>query len=440
MSRNAGHTPALVFFIALYLMAFTTADVSAESGSPRLFQLNWGVSPNTIDEMLESKEFQFRRIIYVPSSRGMDETVIQEDERIDLENEAVLIYYTEGVAYFNIPTRVYLSFYNPDKEKNRLRLYKAEIQLGSKDKKGNPVNLRTLFRDLLFVFFKKYDIKIDAVEESRIFRNNAYSTVLFDVTITFSLDYAKDALIVAYENTQYKELIEAKMAALNIDRASTVVSETEGSGLKVLVDVGVSPFVYNTFDNAYGDSIKVNSVCGMQWDKWLLGGMVYYDYASFDGFDASSTFHGAWGILGAAFHASVDISGWFAVEGGAGASWYASSFQYGGLGLEHRDSMSALVYCTPVFKLGERFSVKTPVRLQLYFGGNGIEPNVYLAGRAEYAPFNDWLGFYGEIGFQPWYYSGSLFNTVSGLFVFSFGSIIDIPFVSEKKEGEVTTG
>ena len=423
----------LIVFITLFQWR-----LAAEEGGPTLFQLNWGVSPNTIDEMLESKDFQFQRIIDAPSSSGMEEKAIRENERIDLENAAALTYYTEGVAYFDIPSKVRLSFYNPDNTKERLSLYEAEIHLMSKDTTGKPVDLKTLFRNLLLAFVEKYSIPLDPVDESRIFQNFSYSTVLFDMTISFSLDLKADNLVVTCENLQYKELVEAKIAEIRKDKGETVAPAGVRPRLVLAVDVAGSPFVYNTFSNSHGDGISLNTMCGVRLEKWVLGGAISYEYSSFDGFDPASSFHGAWALLGASFHAGYDFSSWFRLDTGIGSGWLASSFQYADQGLERKNEPSVILYGTPEFKVADRITVKTPVRVQLNFGGSGVQPNVYAAGRAEFKPFLDWLGLYAEVGAQLWVYSGGIFNSASGLFVFSLGSHVEVPFGSGTAEKEGT--
>ncbi|MBN1798896.1 MAG: hypothetical protein JW822_09980 [Spirochaetales bacterium] len=430
LKRLYNHKKSL-FFAILFLASIET--VLSQTVIPRLLELDWGISPSQADETFHRKNKAFNTIAHVSGLETDNLQTITKQEQTSLSTQAVVVYYTEGKAYFDIPVTLFLYFFNSQSKKDMLELYKAEVHVRPEQTQQDQETLKTVFRELMILFMNKYNIVLSAAEEKELYNTYIYNAQINDVAVEFEADFTNNKVIIIYEKGTYKELIakrqeelDSQIAVVPEDDSGQSHPQSEKLGIQLLADLHVNPFIYNTFENSFGNSLHFNAKCGIPLQEYVVGGLLFYDYASFDGLDPDTTFHGAWAILGAAGFIKYQLSEWLILEAGAGASWRASAFEYDNQGVERKDELGLLVFANGRLLFFNDIILVVPVRVDVYFGSDAITPLFYAGLRAEFTPFNDWIILYGEIGTQIWSYSGVLFESTDALFLWSLGAAFDL--------------
>ena len=199
--------------------------------------------------------------------------------------------------------------------------------------------------------------------------------------------------------------------------------------VRFIADLSINPFIYNPFEQSYGNAMHCFIMCGVKIKNFTIAGAFRYNYISFDGSAPDSTFKGSWALFGGTFHFLYHPFKWFEFNTGVGGAWFSSAFDYNNLGTEGKDEGGLSLYFNATFIPWKYIQISIPTKLDLFFNPTTyITPYFYGGVRVDFHPYFTWLNIYIEFGGQPWRYTGDFFNTTTGLFIWTIGTSIDIDF------------
>jgi len=200
--------------LIILILIIASFNIEAKGKTPLMFGLNWGSTFFDVLDKISMKDVGLSPMKHYPISKGRGETD-------DLKLSGYVKYQSEGTPFFDIPSTVIFTFFNPSGSKNRLFLSKIEVYLDRRDVSKIPIDIRATFRNLIMVFCENYNIKLKFDEERILFSNYSYQTTVNGVFVNFfanteTISFNKrDAIYLSYENNEYQRLIVAKDNELN---------------------------------------------------------------------------------------------------------------------------------------------------------------------------------------------------------------------------------
>ncbi len=211
-------------FLLLILLKITFANELI----PELFQLKWGSGFEKVQNEINKKNIGLGKLKYYSIIEGRDES-------FELRNSFSIKYNSNGSPFFNIPSNVHFTFYNPTGKKEDLKLAKIEVFLNKKDKEDLWVDYKATFKKFLKLFFEIYELKLDYTLERQIYTNFEYKVTLNDIYVHFIANSGNNALYndtsvyLSYESNKYQNLIlKAQKEILENDNMKDkVYDETE---------------------------------------------------------------------------------------------------------------------------------------------------------------------------------------------------------------------
>lgn len=209
-------------------------------------------------------------------------------------------------------------------------------------------------------------------------------------------------------------------------------NKTKIVSFRFLADFSINPYLYNPHASSNGNGINWSAIAGVRIKQITIACGVRMNYLSFN---SATSFGGAWNIIAGSLMAFYKPRSWFEFNGGIGASWYSSSFNYKTAtdkGIEHKDEAGLSLDINFSFTPWKYITIKTPTRLDLFFNSTGhtMTPYFYGAVRVDFHPYFKWLNLYVETGVIPWLYSGNYISAKTGMFVWSIGTSIDFDSIT----------
>jgi hypothetical protein len=174
---------------------------------PKLFQLEWGLNFEQVQNQISKSDIGLGKLNYYSILQG-------RDLNTDLMTSASVKFNAKGSPFFGIPAEVIFTFYNPSRNINYLQLSKIEIYLSRKDNNDIWVDAKQVYKDLLKIFIKNYDIELNYTLNKNIYSNYDFQITINGIYVNFIANVntnnaiIKDkSLYINYENNQFQSMI-----------------------------------------------------------------------------------------------------------------------------------------------------------------------------------------------------------------------------------------
>ncbi|HOV15112.1 MAG TPA: hypothetical protein PK771_12560 [Spirochaetota bacterium] len=218
----------LLFFV----FALIIVNLNGQSKIPRLFKLDWGLSFSSVADKISNKDVGLTPMKHYPIYKGRSEID-------DLKLSSFIKYQSDGAPFFDIPSSVIFTFFNPDGSKNRLQLSKIEVYLARKDSNKISIDVKSTYRNLISIFCENYGVSLKLEDEKAIFSNYNYQVSINGIFVNFTanietISFAeKEAIFFSYESSEYQRLILKKEIELTKEKDDVDKKDDDKSDINV---------------------------------------------------------------------------------------------------------------------------------------------------------------------------------------------------------------
>lgn len=194
-----------IFLISILTIVFLY-NLSAQNKIPRLFKLDWGITYSQVSDKILNKDVALSPLKHYPIYKG-------KSELDDIKLSSFVKYQSEGSPFFDIPSTVIFTFYNPDNLKNRLQLSKVEVYLSKKDNYRLTIDTKSVYKNLISIFCENYGVDLKLDDERNIFTTYSYQITLNGIHAIFTANIGdnildnNEAIFFSYESNHYQNLI-----------------------------------------------------------------------------------------------------------------------------------------------------------------------------------------------------------------------------------------
>ena len=121
----------IIRYITILITILTSLNIFSYNNIPRLFQLDWGLSIDNVEDLSVEKSLSIDNVKEQIINNKIKISVFEyysidnnSNELYDLKYSASVKYISEGMPLLNIPAKVIFTFYNPSGLKIDLKLSK----------------------------------------------------------------------------------------------------------------------------------------------------------------------------------------------------------------------------------------------------------------------------------------------------------------------------
>lgn len=195
----------IIKLLIIFLFVISV-NIYAQDRIPQLLRLNWGASFQDVENKIIQKDVGLTKLRHYEIFEG-------KGEAADLLTSPEIKYFSNGSPFFNIPADVIFTFYNPTNNKGKLKLTKIEVYMNKKDDDNVWVDSKTVYKNLIRIFFDNYDLNLKYNQERQIFSDYNYQVTVNGIFVTFTANVGENILerdksvLILYESNKLVNMI-----------------------------------------------------------------------------------------------------------------------------------------------------------------------------------------------------------------------------------------